>query len=255
MNTSIQSASLRVTNDLIFKLCSKKISKGVKILDFGAGKGHMCQRIGDMLESMGLVPSECISACEIDNSGFEYKKINCLKIGADSKIPFPDDSLDVVYAIEVIEHLKCPYTFIDEAYRVLKKDGMLILSTPNCGHLFSRLAYLLTGFFSFYPPPSVKEANAGRICGHIMPLGFSYLRYGCLKSGFQNLTFHVDKRKRGILPYAIFLRPIMKLFSFIYAGKIKAYDGDLWAENKNMIQHANTVNALTARSIVVEAYK
>ena len=38
---------------------------------------------------------------------------------------------DVVLASEILEHLWNPHSFVDEAYRVLKENGHLIISTPE----------------------------------------------------------------------------------------------------------------------------
>jgi SAM-dependent methyltransferase len=47
------------------------------------------------------------------------------------KMPFQDKSFDSVIAGELIEHLKKPEAFIAESARVLKKNCVLALSTPN----------------------------------------------------------------------------------------------------------------------------
>lgn len=45
---------------------------------------------------------------------------------------FEDESFDVITSFEVIEHFTCdPMFFLLQASRVLKKDGILVISTPN----------------------------------------------------------------------------------------------------------------------------
>jgi SAM-dependent methyltransferase len=46
-------------------------------------------------------------------------------------IPYPSQYFDTVIAGEIIEHLHNPDFLIKECYRVLKKNGILILSTPS----------------------------------------------------------------------------------------------------------------------------
>ena len=46
---------------------------------------------------------------------------------------------DVVHASHVIEHLQSPGSFLDEAYRILKPEGTLILITPNSDGLQAKL--------------------------------------------------------------------------------------------------------------------
>jgi len=47
------------------------------------------------------------------------------------KIDFPDSYLDYVTMLAVIEHLDFPEQIIPECFRILKKDGTLIITTPK----------------------------------------------------------------------------------------------------------------------------
>ncbi|HEX2913473.1 MAG TPA: class I SAM-dependent methyltransferase [Chloroflexia bacterium] len=46
-------------------------------------------------------------------------------------LPFTDSSFEVILASEVIEHLRDPLYFLQEARRVLASGGVLLLTTPN----------------------------------------------------------------------------------------------------------------------------
>ncbi len=52
-------------------------------------------------------------------------------IGDLHKTEFEDGLFDMVYMGEIIEHTWTPATMIQECYRILKKDGLLVLDTPN----------------------------------------------------------------------------------------------------------------------------
>ncbi len=60
-------------------------------------------------------------------------------------LPFEDASFDLVYSIEVIEHVESHHRFIAEAARVLKPGGWFVLTTPNLHRLNNRFRYMLTG--------------------------------------------------------------------------------------------------------------
>jgi ubiquinone/menaquinone biosynthesis C-methylase UbiE len=51
--------------------------------------------------------------------------------GDAEQLAFATDSFNVVLASEVVEHLWHPQSFLDEAHRVLKADGYLIVETPE----------------------------------------------------------------------------------------------------------------------------
>lgn len=74
-------------------------------------------------------------------------KIPLQVIGDAHLIPFKDNSVDVVFAGEIIEHLFNPLKFVLEARRVLKPQGVFIITTPNLASLFNRLLIV----FGFSP--------------------------------------------------------------------------------------------------------
>lgn len=168
--------SHRVTNDVVFNLIKSRITRESTVLDFGAGNGHMSQRVGSAFEEMGEEPDKHLFACEIAPDQFLYSKVACQRISTDSVIPYADDTFDLIYAIEVLEHTPRPYDFFDQAYSKLKQGGWLVFSVPNILHFKSRLKILFTGYGEMYGPLSSDTRNAGRICGHIMPLSYSNFR-------------------------------------------------------------------------------
>jgi len=46
------------------------------------------------------------------------------------KLPFKDSSFDSYCSFEVLEHINDPSKFLSEAYRVLKKDGVCVVTLP-----------------------------------------------------------------------------------------------------------------------------
>ena len=251
----ISSASHARTNDKIFELLRPWVRSDAKIFDFGAGRGHMCERLGNYAQQQGIEPSDCVIASEVVPECFEYEPIECRKIGINSEIPMDDDSLDVVYAIEVLEHCRRPYDFFDQAFRVLKPGGMVLFSVPNIMHLTSRLQNLFQGYGEMFDAPSKLEENAGRICGHIMPLNFAWFHYGLTVSGFEQIKSHADRRKRGAMFLSAVMSPALLAGSVMRDIKVRRYDKDVWKENRSLIYKMNSIDTLTSRSCIVQAYK
>lgn len=247
--------SHRVTNDVIYGLLIDHITADSAILDFGAGNGHMCQKIGRYLNSIGGQPGTQLFACDVDTVKFSYTGTECLKINPDSVLPFPDETFDMIYAIEVVEHTKRPYDFFEQAYEKLKPGGRILFSVPNILHFKSRLSFLLTGFGEMFGPLSTHTKNAGRICGHIMPLGYPQFFYGLKKCGFSDIEFHKDRRKRSSLALALLHYPFLKIADVISKRSLKDYDEEVWKENKDVLSTMNSLDMLSSRSCIMTARK
>jgi ubiquinone/menaquinone biosynthesis C-methylase UbiE len=106
-----------------------KIPKDVNsILDVGCGKGWVAK---EFLPKGKTVVSLDIS---VTNPSIVKKLFSSPKhfgITADSfHLPFNDNSFDCVIASEIIEHVYDPAKFIKELFRVVKKEGRLIITTP-----------------------------------------------------------------------------------------------------------------------------
>ena len=63
------------------------------------------------------------------------------------KFIFADDTFDLVILGEVIEHLYDPDVLLRECNRILKKNGVLLITTPNLTSWYNRILL----FFGFYP--------------------------------------------------------------------------------------------------------
>jgi 2-polyprenyl-3-methyl-5-hydroxy-6-metoxy-1,4-benzoquinol methylase len=61
------------------------------------------------------------------------------------RLPYGDESFDVVILSEVVEHLPSSINVLHEAGRIVASDGHLVLSTPNVQRLHSRWHFFWTG--------------------------------------------------------------------------------------------------------------
>jgi SAM-dependent methyltransferase len=62
--------------------------------------------------------------------------------GYAEKVPLPDNSVQLVFALEIIEHLTSPFHLLAEAHRILRSGGHVVLTTPNVtriGNVFKLL--------------------------------------------------------------------------------------------------------------------
>ena len=112
------------------KLCSYlfqsfDFKKGMKMLEPGCGRGEFLNNFKHLgLDVVGVDISP--EAVEFEND-FEVKLCDIEK----EKLPFDDNSIDIIYSKSFIEHLHYPEKYLEEAYRVLKPNGIFLTLTPD----------------------------------------------------------------------------------------------------------------------------
>jgi len=77
--------------------------------------------------------------------------------------PAEDDRYDVVIAGEVVEHVFDTDTFMGELYRILRPEGVLILSTPNLNYWWNRMLVMLGKMPYFHPGVSQLVQSDPRV--------------------------------------------------------------------------------------------
>jgi len=101
--------------------------KGLKILDVGAGTGRLSIPLAKAGASVTALDVSEEMSRKIKNKN---KKIKIV-VGDAEDLPFDDGAFDIVTAAFLIVHLKNPTRFFDEAYRVLKDNGLLVVTNIN----------------------------------------------------------------------------------------------------------------------------
>lgn len=107
------------------------------VLDYGVGSwgfGCIFNRlkqckvgIGIDVSSVAIAMSEKVSSVDPELSGKTVKYLT--STGYD--IDLPDNSVDLIFCGECIEHIEESTTFLSELYRILKLGGVAIFTTPN----------------------------------------------------------------------------------------------------------------------------
>jgi len=121
----------RMTFANILSKYTKYIPAQGLVLDIGCGLGDLSRFVSDELglTTVGLdVDVETsILASNMTQSPTNFEVV--LYNGKD--FPFKNEAFDLAYAHEVIEHVDDDVFFLSEVWRILKKDGLFLVSTPN----------------------------------------------------------------------------------------------------------------------------
>ena len=109
--------------------CAESLVKGKLVLDIASGSGYGTQMLAQVASKVyGVDNNE--EAIKYARKNFSAANIE-YKLGNGEMIPMEDDSVDVVVTFETIEHIQDHTRFLREIKRVLKPDGLLLISTPN----------------------------------------------------------------------------------------------------------------------------
>ncbi len=111
---------------------AQRYIQGKVVLDIACGTGYG----SDMMARGG---AQRVVGIDIDAEAVQYAQDHyhaensTYLCGSAEKIEFPDSYFDVIVSFETIEHLEetVRKKYLQEMRRVLKVDGLIVLSTPN----------------------------------------------------------------------------------------------------------------------------
>lgn len=221
----------------------------ISYLDIGAGRGQLITQL-----AAGL-PVEA-HACDYHTELFNVASAPIAKVNLNvEKLPYADASFDLVTCSEVIEHVENYRALVREAHRVLKKDGLLILTTPNVLNLKSRFRYLTAGFANLFGPLPVGNEKLYSTGGHITPIPYFYLAHALLDAGFRDIKPGIDKKQKTSLALLPFALPLLTFGWRSFLRKEQHKYKTMTQENRSYVLAHRSLEILTGRTLVVSAKK
>lgn len=103
--------------------------EGLDVLDVASGEGYGTALLGQVARS--------VIGVDIDRESVLFANRNYMsrgvsfQLGDATSLPVASQSVDVVVSFETIEHVADQDAFLREIRRVLRPDGVLIMSSPN----------------------------------------------------------------------------------------------------------------------------
>lgn len=176
------------------------------VLDIGCGSGYLLGELSKKLSAKyyGVDVYE----------GTEKRAFNYVSADITEGLPFKSKEFDCVILGEVIEHVPNPDELLREIKRVMQKDAVLIVTTPNLVSWANRL-FVLFGIQPLFTETS-SERNLGRrfkllgqggkVQGHLKIFTYNSLKEILEKEGFKII-------KREGVPF-FFPAPILYLDRF-----------------------------------------
>ena len=200
--------------DVIVEFANGDIKKKQKqnkvILDIGAGEGD------DLFNIQRSQPDAELHALEswepnvklLTSRGVKVHHVDIEKM----KLPFKDDSVDVVICNQILEHTKDIFWILHEIMRVLKKDGRIIVGVPNLAALHNRLI-LLTG-----TTPECMTLRGSHV------RGFTFSDFNRLMNTYGSAKL-VGRRGTGFYPFPRFIaKPLTRVLPGLSWGLFVCYE-------------------------------
>lgn len=193
-------------HEQIAESIGKKMPKGSKILDFGAGEGALSERLFDL--------GYKVTAADKDAENFKSKSCEFYPINFDKPKEVDaftlkhENQFDVVLGIEVIEHVQDQWKYARQLMAMAKPGGIILITTPNTTSWLSRMIFLFTGRFHQFSDSDLSY-------GHINPVSPWELDLMMKEAGAQN----VEILSAGTLPAIYITRSpkllLLNLFSLL----------------------------------------
>jgi SAM-dependent methyltransferase len=103
---------------------------GREVLDIACGSGYGSALLARQARRVvgADISTEAIEHARVQYGAtlnLEFRQADC------AALPFSDACFDAVVSFETIEHIEAQAVFLDEVRRVLRPDGLFILSSPN----------------------------------------------------------------------------------------------------------------------------
>lgn len=192
-----------------------------KVVDLPAGNGITCK----ILKDLGAIPY----AFDLFPEYFQYEEIKCERADVTKEIPLEDNFADFAICQEGIEHFSDQYKVLKEFNRILKKNGSLIITTPNYSNLRARMSYFLSEserFNSIMPPNELdsiwmnnQDINSEVYFGHIFLIGIQKLRVLARLAGFRIKHIQFTRKKSTSMLMLPFTYPFIYLSNWLNYSK------------------------------------
>ncbi|MFH1883925.1 MAG: class I SAM-dependent methyltransferase, partial [Planctomycetota bacterium] len=183
-----------------------------RVLEIGPGEGLLSM----MLQDTGYI-IECL---DVRDSEFLPTSIPIKIMDVDSPIKhtLTEGQYDAVIAIDVIEHLRHPWQFVESVFSLVRPGGYFFITTPNIAGVLSRARFLVFGEFYLFPRP---PANLDYHNSHIMPLHWMTIENMFQSTGFTDVRI-LSIRRSAVLCFQTvrsILFSLPRIIAFLFAFK------------------------------------
>lgn len=162
----------------------KYIKPNSSVLDIGCGfNGKLLKTIEHIILKGTGIDLEV-------NQSLSNHIIKLVSYYLDNELPFSDEEFDIVTSLANIEHLHHPYDIIREIYRVLKPNGLLLLTTPS---IYAKPVLKFLSILNLLSKQEIMDHknyfNKYILVNYCRQAGFSSVNHRYFQLGMNNFLF------------------------------------------------------------------
>ncbi len=215
----------RLVSHSAFNSWQEKNKSKLSVLDIGCGKGQFLLDITTVLKQKNQAGLDRVVVVDLiraegnllgkilPNPEFYQQSVD------GQKLPFEEATFDFISCNHVLEHIFETEKFLREIRRVVRNNGLVVISVPNCAAWMNRIAFLFGGLplgaevgtesasYGFWPTFLQHKLNRFVPSGHIRDFTPRALRDLAESCGFKSVGWWAQnggliptlKRNLGIL--------------------------------------------------------
>ena len=113
-----------------YHFAATQIRTGAVVLDAASGSGYGCEILSEVAGNViGLeISDHALAHAAINHPS---SKISYVKADLNQKLDVHDESIDAIISFETLEHIANQEALVGEFHRVLRRGGLLIISSPD----------------------------------------------------------------------------------------------------------------------------
>lgn len=196
-----------------------------KLLDLGCGQGYFTNEYKKQFPKFDVFGLD-YSISAIDYANTNFKEIDFVVANAYYP-PYPDEYFDVVVCNNLWEHVPDPLFLLNAISRILKLNGLLIISTPSRYRLINIIRSCLGKNIVFMSNLHVTEYTVGQIIEQLKYGGYKIDRIYSPRIKEGGLIFWIIKFIFSIVLKAIKSHHVLEATVFYSARKLEKKEKDI----------------------------
>src|SRR3989338_545184 len=203
---------------MVHSLIERNCRQPGRVLDLGAGSGKLLDELKQKGWQVAGVDADEKAVRLARRRGLKLVKLNQNQI----RLPFTDNNFDLVVSLDTLEHVKTDAAAIGEMKRVVKPEGLILITVPANPWLFSYWDKMLGHFRRYSKTSLARLIKTAGLRPVFVSFFFSYLLLPVsLIRWFRNRLKLTAVSDFQLTPVNFLVAPLMAFLGFLERQVVK----------------------------------